>query len=418
MFFTQVAKHFPSNLPTAPTATADLSQPTSSVTLIPAPPPTDPAQRPSKLSDQVRDDLVYRSPAKVDRDFEFSRSHLHRSFHYHHLFRNLANGEKVKRDWLTYSKQKNAVYCFCCKLFSRKSSKLATECQNDWVNISAILKSHETSPDHVKHLLAWNDLECRLKAGKTIDHTAIALLQAEQNRWREVVKCLISIIQSLAERNLALRGSVDNINSPNNGNVLKEVELLAKYDPVLNAHVRRISSGENHTIYLGKIIQNELIACISGKILSTMVAEIKQSKYFAIILDCTPHISHQEQMSVVVRIVATSTRPEIKEHFLGFLPTPESTGLGLSSLILTKLEELGIRFQGCRGQSYDNGSNMKGKNKGVQARLLERNARALYVPCGTHTLNLMVADSAEQSVDAIRFFGIVQKLYNLFSAAP
>jgi len=243
-------------------------------------------------------------------------------------------------------------------------------------------------------------------------------LQAEQNRWREVVKCLISIIQSLAERNLALRGSVDNINSPNNGNFLKEVELLAKYDPVLNAHVRRISSGENHTIYLGKIIQNELIACISGKILSTMVAEIKQSKYFAIILDCTPHISHQEQMSVVVRIVATSTRPEIKEHFLGFLPTPESTGLGLSSLILTKLEELGIRFQGCRGQSYDNGSNMKGKNKGVQARLLERNARALYVPCGTHTLNLMVADSAEQSVDAIRFFGIVQKLYNLFSAAP
>jgi len=201
--FTQVAKHFPFNLPTAPTATADLSQPTSSVTWIPAPPPTDPAQWPSKLSDQVRDDLVYRSPAKVDRDFEFPRSHLHRSFHYHHLFRNLANGEKVKRDWLTYSKQKNAVYCFCCKLFSRKSSKLATEGQNDWVNISAILKSHETSPDHVKHLLAWNDLECRLKAGKTIDHTAIALLQAEQNRWREVVKCLISIIQSLAERNLS-----------------------------------------------------------------------------------------------------------------------------------------------------------------------------------------------------------------------
>lgn len=35
-----------------------------------------------------------------------------------------------------------------------------------------------------------------------------------------------------------------------------------------------------------------------------------------------------------------------------------------------------------------------------------------------HTLNLMVADSAKKSADAISFFGIVQKLYNLFSAAP
>lgn len=127
-----------------------------------------------------------------------------------------------------------------------------------------ILMDHETSPDHVKDLLAWKDLECRLIAGKTIDHTAKALLQAEQNRWREVLKRLISIIQSLPERNLALRGPADTINSPNNGNFLKEVELLAKYDPVLNDHVRRISSAENHTTYLGKIIQNELIACING----------------------------------------------------------------------------------------------------------------------------------------------------------
>lgn len=361
--------------------------------------------------------MVCKGPAQVEREFEFPKSHSNRSFHYHHMFRKLANGEKVRRNWLTYSKQKDAVYCFCCKLFSRKSSKLNTEGQNDWVNISAILKSHETSPDHGKHLIAWKELELRLKTGKTIDQTEMALLQAEQNRWREVLTRLITIIQSLAERNLALRGSVDTLNNPNNGNFLKEVELLAKFDPVLKEHVRRITAGEKHTTYLGKSIQNELIASISGKILSTMVTEIKQSKYFAIILDCTPDISHQEQMSVVVRIV-TLTPPEIKEHFLGFLPAPDATGLGLSSLILIKLEELGISFQDCRGQSYDNGSNMKGKNKGVQARLIEKNRRALYVPCGTHTLNLMVADSAKQSTDAISFFGVVQKLYTLFSAAP
>ncbi|XP_034544579.1 zinc finger MYM-type protein 1-like [Notolabrus celidotus] len=152
--------------------------------------------------------------------------------------------------------------------------------------------------------------------------------------------------------------------------------------------------------------------------LDTMVTEIKQSKYYSIILDCTPDVSHQEQMSVIIRTVKMDKAPEIKEHFMGFLVACETTGLGLSSLILNKLMELNIPFDDCRGQSYDNGANMKGRNKGVQARLLEKNPRALYVPCGAHSLNLVVADAAKASTDAISYFGNVQKLYSLFSAAP
>ncbi|XP_056615792.1 uncharacterized protein LOC130430665 [Triplophysa dalaica] len=98
----------------------------------------------------------------------------------------------------------------------------------------------------------------------------------------------------------------------NNGNFLKEVELIAKFDPVLKDHIRQIDSGIQHNTYL----------------------------------------------------VTLGKAPEIKEHFLGFLIAPESTGLGLSSLILNRLQELNIPFHDCRGQSYDNGANMKGKNKG------------------------------------------------------
>ena len=60
---------------------------------------------------------------------------------------------------------------------------------------------------------------------------------------------------------------------------------------------------------------------------------------------------------------------------------------------------------------------MRGKNKGVQSRLLEINPRALFVPCGAHFLNLVVADAAKDSTDATSYFGILQKLYNLFSAS-
>ena len=110
-------------------------------------------------------------------------------------------------------------------------------------------------------------------------------------------------------------------------------------------------------------------------------------------------------------------KPHITEHCMGFLEAEESTGQHLASMILTRLEELGIPFEDCRGQSYDNGANMKGKNKGVQARLLENNPRALFVPCGAHTLNLVVCDSAKRSVDAMSYFGVLQKLFTLFSAS-
>ncbi|XP_034056012.1 uncharacterized protein LOC117535596 [Gymnodraco acuticeps] len=60
---------------------------------------------------------------------------------------------------------------------------------------------------------------------------------------------------------------------------------------------------------------------------------------------------------------------------------------------------------------------MKGKRKGVQARLLQINPRALFVPCGAHTLNLVVADGAKSSAEATSYFGYLQKLFTLFSAS-
>lgn len=135
---------------------------------------------------------------------------------------------------------------------------------------------------------------------------------------------------------------------------------MAKFDPVIKQHVGRVESGAgSHTHYMGKIIQNELIDSISSKILDTIVEEIKTCKYFSIILDCTPDLSHKEQLSVIVRIVSLEDKPQVKEHFLGFLVAEQSTGESLTLLILKRLEELNIPFEDCRGQSYDNGANMK-----------------------------------------------------------
>ena len=81
------------------------------------------------------------------------------------------------------------------------------------------------------------------------------------------------------------------------------------------------------------------------------------------------------------------------------------------------MHSLGLSIDDIRGQGYDNGSNMKGKVKGVQNRLLEINPRAAYTPCGCHSLNLVLSDIASSSSIAISFFGIIQRIYCLFASS-
>ena len=119
-------------------------------------------------------------------------------------------------------------------------------------------------------------------------------------------------------------------------------------------------------------------------------------------------MSHHEQMSVILRYVLCNEEAAVvKETFFGYLRISDSTGKGLLDAFLEKATELQLELSDCRGQSYDNGANMKGKHSGVQARMLDINPKAVYVPCANHTLNLVVVDSAKSSTEALTFFGVL-----------
>lgn len=88
----------------------------------------------------------------------------------------------------------------------------------------------------------------------------------------------------------------------------------------------------------------------------------------------------------------------IAEHFVGFVSVDDITGKGLFNILTEQLNSFRLNISDCRGQSYDNGSNMMGHKQGVQKRLLEINNKALCVPCSSHSLNLVAADAAKSSV--------------------
>ncbi|XP_065678240.1 uncharacterized protein LOC136093203 [Hydra vulgaris] len=303
------------------------------------------------MSSQTRLLLVERGPHQI-KEFEFPINKGKRRFLPSYYSKVLSNGEVVERSWLIYSIASDAVFCFCCILFDNSSdiSDWPKKGYSDWKNLIRALTMHEKSVNHRNAFRAWKELDIRLKQKKTIDAKYQRIMDMELQHWREVIKRIMSIIKLLASQCLAFRGSTEHLFQPNNGNFLKLVELLSEFDPVMEEHIRRIQreSDKWSVTYLSNNIQDELINLMGNSILRKIVEITKIAKYFSIIADCTPDVSHYEQLSLTIRVVTFNSiqnKYEIAEFFIGFFEASDSTGEGLAKLILTHLEKLGFELK-------------------------------------------------------------------------
>ena len=154
-------------------------------------------------------------------------------------------------------------------------------------------------------------------------------------------------------------------------------------------------------------------------VLNEILKRLKAAKYYAIILVCTPDVSHQEQISLTIRYVSDgSLAPSgVYEHFIKFLQVQSCTGEDLYKTLLSILKELNLDVKDIRGQGYDNGSNMKGHTSEIHARLLKDNSRGFFVPCSCHSYNFLLGNVVKFCPYALKFFGILQRIYVLFSAS-
>ena len=134
------------------------------------------------------------------------------------------------------------------------------------------------------------------------------LMNKEKNGWREILQSVVAVIKFLSKQNLPFCGHREDSNSRNQENFLKTLKLLTNYSTVINEHIFGTQlSKKDMTTYLSPTIQNELIELLGKKVINLILEGIKTAKYFSILLDSIPDVSHIDQMTFIVLNTSKST---------------------------------------------------------------------------------------------------------------
>lgn len=326
----------------------------------------------------------------------------------------IPNGEVSSREWLLYSPSKGSVFCFVCKLFgSSTSTVFAEQGFSDWRN-PVMVEHHEKSSGHRDCMLKY----LIRRQGRGLTQKLEEQIKTERDYWHHVLQRAIAVIRTLSERGLAFRGKNEKFGSPDNGNYMGLLELIAEFDPFLASHITKYgNAGSGITSYLSKTTCDEIISLMSSRVLSAIVNEANTAGYFSLSVDSTPDLSHTDQLSIILRYVSPLDGKPV-ERFLSFLVLENHTGEQLANQVLHFFKNVcKIDFSKCRGQSYDNAANMTGRYKGMQQKILEENKYAAFIPCAAHSLNLVGRSAVDSCLNAVNFFSTVQLVYTFFSSS-
>jgi len=156
--------------------------------------------------------VVQGPPKRLSLGYNFSKNSVKRHFSHLYYTREMGDGAKQDRCWLVYSKVLNKIFCFRCKLFNQgDNSQLTSTGFSDWRNVLKRLKEHESSREHNLCMKQWAELDLRLQKNQTIDKYAQDEICKEKIHWRQVLLRIIYVVKTLAQQNLAFRGSKEKI---------------------------------------------------------------------------------------------------------------------------------------------------------------------------------------------------------------
>lgn len=329
--------------------------------------------------------------------------------------------ESHKREWLTYNIEKKMFYCSFCIVFTKEINRFVLGCDSSISNNPyERIKEHEKSVNHYQCTEAFlmhsqaKDILSRFTERKRI----------EVHRKRSILDRIIECIKFIGKRGLSFRGaknaeSAYTLGDQNldHGNFLEALLLVAKFDPVLKAHIDEvvIKSSKHHernsgvgrpgnfVTLLSKTTADYIIESIGKLIKTHIVKDLQKAQFFTVQIDSTQDVNIHDQLSVIVRYVTD----KVNERLIAVVNNTSGTGKNLCDTVCKVMTDLGIDMKKCIGSSTDGASNMQGQYNGFKAWMEKEAPGQVHVWCYAHVLNLVMIDTTKVSVQSISLFGLL-----------
>ncbi|XP_050547099.1 52 kDa repressor of the inhibitor of the protein kinase-like [Daktulosphaira vitifoliae] len=261
--------------------------------------------------------------------------------------------------------------------------------------------------DVVKH--PEKSITCKIETGRA------ELIRKNRKNITPIIQTVILC----GKQNIPLRGHRDSgkiIVEQENDRLIQENQgnfrEILRYRAQGDKHLKSFLEAEGTIKYTSATLQNEIIESCNKIILNKIVTNINAQRCFTILADETADIGGIEQVSLCARYLDVKNMI-MKEEFLQFVPTTDTTGKGLADIIIQSLHSFGVDTKYLRGQGYDGCASMSGQFNGAQAIIRQSHPLVTYVHCAAHVLNLAISYSC--SIQEIRnCLGTISKVRDFF----
>eukprot|EP00102_Acyrthosiphon_pisum_P018828 XP_016656038.1 PREDICTED: uncharacterized protein LOC107882336 [Acyrthosiphon pisum] len=181
-------------------------------------------------------------------------------------------------DWLEYSIQHDALYCFPCRNFSANDNEgtFSKTGFRNWKKLSGSrgitgkkqtkLKAHASTKSHLTCVAKWLGHKNTETIGSV--HTQLSTqhkLEVEANK--SYIKTLIDIALYLSCQGLPFRGHDESTDSLNKGNFKEACQLMSKYVPEFSVKFLKTTN------YTSPLVQNSIIEMCAKNVRDQIISE-------------------------------------------------------------------------------------------------------------------------------------------------